>query len=261
MNEIKTIFFDLDNTLYDHLNQVIPTKHIEALRQLKEKGYKVCVCTGRPMILVEELNVLDLIEWDAFVCGNGCYVYDKNLNPLYECPIDSKSADIIFDYAQRNDLGVLGFGNVKMATRLDQKVQEMIDTFHYKDIDFRERKESDIFTNLLFKPEDTMKHIEELDELEDLTTIYMKQWVEFKRSDTSKYEGIERVMNHFDEPVHQYLAFGDSAIDYEMLENAAIKVMVANGDARLKTIEDIQIAPSCTSGGVYTWLKENHWID
>ena len=76
--EYPVVFIDLDNTFYDHENHVVPKKHIDAIRQLKQKGFKVCTCTGRPMNLVEELNILDLIEWDGHVTGNGSFVYDKD---------------------------------------------------------------------------------------------------------------------------------------------------------------------------------------
>ena len=78
MKSIQTLFIDIDNTLYDHINQVIPKKHIIALKELKKKGYKLCICTGRPPILVEELHLDTFIDWDGYVCGNGCYVLNRN---------------------------------------------------------------------------------------------------------------------------------------------------------------------------------------
>lgn len=260
MKSIQTIFMDLDNTVYDHINQSIPKKHIEALQALKRKGYKVCICTGRPPILVEELDVESIIDWDGYVCGNGCYVLNKNKEILYENVIDAKSTDFLFQYAKENDLGILAFGNVKMATRNDLRVKEMIDTFHFKDVEIREKKESDRFSNILIKPDHPLERNPIFDALDSVEPVYMSQWVEFKRKGANKFKGIQIMMDYFQEAENAYLAFGDSAIDYEMLANAKMAVMVSNGDDRLKTIEQIQIAPSCHEGGIYDWLKEKEII-
>ena len=260
MKSIQTIFMDLDNTVYDHIDQIIPKKHIEALQALKKKGYKVCVCTGRPPILVEELHLESIIDWDGYVCGNGCYVLDRNHETLYENVIDPKSVDALFAYGKEHDLGVLGFGNTKMATRNDPHVQEMIQTFHFKDVIVRNKKESDHFSNILMKPDNPLERNAFFDSLENVEPVYMEQWIEFKRKGANKFKGIQIMMEHFKEEETSYLAFGDSAIDYEMLMHAEVAVMVANGDERLKSIPDIQMAPSCHEGGLYTWLKENEWI-
>lgn len=261
MKSIQTIFMDLDNTLYDHKSETVPDKHIQALRLLKKKGYQICICTGRPPLLVKDLSLEDLIDWDGYVCGNGCYVYDRNKEPLFEKTIAPHLAQTIFDYAEKEDLGVLAFGNVKMATRQDPRVQEMIESFHFTGIDFRPLQDSDRFSNILFKPEDPKKPIPFLDALNGIEAIYMDQWVEIKRQGGSKFEGIQILMKQFGLPSTQYLAFGDSPIDQEMLKNAEIGVVMENGDPLLKTIPGIHQAPSCHEGGIYTWLKENGWIE
>ena len=260
MKSIQTLFIDIDNTLYDHINQVIPKKHIIALKELKKKGYKLCICTGRPPILVEELHLDTFIDWDGYVCGNGCYVLNRNHESLYENVIDTESTNQIFHYANEKDLGVLAFGNVKMATRKDSRVKEMIETFHFKDVEIRNKKDTDRFSNILIKPDHPLERNPFFDSLESIDPVYMSQWVEFKRKGANKFKGIQILMNSFHEDEHAYLAFGDSAIDYEMLANAQIAVMVANGDDRLKSIPHIQIAPSCHEGGLYDWLKENEMI-
>lgn len=44
----KIIFFDLDGTLHNHDKQLpFSTKH--AIRELKEKGYKVAIASGRAL--------------------------------------------------------------------------------------------------------------------------------------------------------------------------------------------------------------------
>lgn len=259
-NDIRTVFMDLDNTIYDHITQTVPQKHMEALQALKNKGYKVCICTGRPYMLVQDIHLESLIDWDGYICGNGSYVYDKDRVPLLEEPISQSDTKRIVEYADSMNLGILGFGNVRMATKDDIRVRTMINAMHFSDVDIRPLKDTDAFSNILIKPDDPMKKDLVLESLAGIDIVYMDQWLEIKRAHNSKFQGIKVLMDRFQEPVHNYLAFGDSAIDFEMLENASVAVMVANGDYRLKHISGIQMAPSCHDGGVYTWLKENGWI-
>ena len=44
---IKMFFFDNDSTLFDHEYGGIRPKTIEAIKLLKQKGYKLCMNTSR----------------------------------------------------------------------------------------------------------------------------------------------------------------------------------------------------------------------
>ena len=44
---IKAIFFDIDGTLVSFKNHLIPASTIESLKNLKDKGIKILVATGR----------------------------------------------------------------------------------------------------------------------------------------------------------------------------------------------------------------------
>lgn len=93
---IKAAFFDVDNTLYDHKHNCVPNLHIKALKELQKNDIKVCLCTGRSLPLIKELHLLDLPQWDGIVSGNGSFVYDKNLNPIYENCISETSTKKYF---------------------------------------------------------------------------------------------------------------------------------------------------------------------
>lgn len=258
---IQTIFIDLDNTLYDHISQSVPPLHIQALHALKAKGYKLIMCTGRPPALVKEHHFENLIDWDGYITGIGSYVFDRNFHTLIDHSLAVDDVAQIIQYAENHGLGVIGFGKkVKFATRWDPKIQEMIDTFHFKDVKIHPWHPADHLSNLLLRPKDPLRPIPELDTMPGIVPIYMKNWVEIRAHGISKYKGIETLMNHFHEPINQYLAFGDSALDMEMLDRAEIGVVMANGESQLKRLPGIQIAPNCHDGGIYTWLKENEWI-
>ena len=251
---------DLDNTFYDHRSNVVPPKHIEAIQKLKEKGYKVCTCTGRAMLLVEELDILDLIEWDGHVCGNGAYVYDKDLHLLDENTIQPQAARALISFAEKEGIGLLGLGNVAMATKIGEREQAVVDYFHLKDVKIRPYQDTDRYSNILMPWDETIEaHLRQAN-IEGIDPVYMTHCIDVKRKGISKYHGIEILMDSFGYPVHDYIAFGDSFIDLEMLENATLGVVMENADPRLK--ERIrETAPPCHEGGVYTYCKTHHSID
>ena len=67
----KLIFLDVDGTLVDYHNR-IPESVVKAIRQAREKGHLVYVCTGRSK--AEMQPELWEIGLDGMIGGNGSYV-------------------------------------------------------------------------------------------------------------------------------------------------------------------------------------------
>ena len=67
----KLIFLDVDGTLVDYHNR-IPESAVKAIRQAREKGHLVYVCTGRSK--AEMQPELWEIGLDGMIGGNGSYV-------------------------------------------------------------------------------------------------------------------------------------------------------------------------------------------
>lgn len=69
----QIIFFDIDNTLLDWHSHAIPDSAQEALNHLKDAGHYLCISTGRTFYgLPEEIEAL---TWDGFCCVNGQSVF------------------------------------------------------------------------------------------------------------------------------------------------------------------------------------------
>lgn len=52
MLEKKTIFFDIDGTLYNE-EKKLPVSTKRAVKQLKERGHEVVIATGRPPFILQ----------------------------------------------------------------------------------------------------------------------------------------------------------------------------------------------------------------
>ena len=69
---MKVIFVDIDGTLYDHFNKVVPESALLAVEKAREKGHKVIICTGRSLCRSRQFINL---PFDGYIFGAGTVVY------------------------------------------------------------------------------------------------------------------------------------------------------------------------------------------
>ena len=67
---IKVCFFDIDGTLLSHKTGQVPASTTRALRQLREKGIKTVISTGRSLEEMVKLPILE-VPFDAYLTLNG----------------------------------------------------------------------------------------------------------------------------------------------------------------------------------------------
>ena len=68
----KLIFLDVDATLYNKEQRAVPESAIRAIHKAQEKGNKVFINTGRPLVYFEK-EILD-IGVDGYLCSNGVHL-------------------------------------------------------------------------------------------------------------------------------------------------------------------------------------------
>ena len=81
--EKKIIFLDIDGTLISGKRPSIKKEVIEGLKQVRKKGIQLFIASGRHMLELEELKLVEQFEFDGYLLLNGGY-----------CIIDSQ---IIYD--------------------------------------------------------------------------------------------------------------------------------------------------------------------
>lgn len=78
MKQTEVFYFDVDGTILDNTTMLIGKDTIQALRALKDKGYKLAVCTGRTAGGVLNTEIDELVDWDLYVLANGSMILDKD---------------------------------------------------------------------------------------------------------------------------------------------------------------------------------------
>lgn len=85
LDKIKVFIFDIGKTIFDKETQIKCSKNtIEALNLLKEKGYKVGVCTMRTFNHIRDIIDFD---FDFYILNNGSFVICKN-KVLIDVPLN-----------------------------------------------------------------------------------------------------------------------------------------------------------------------------
>ena len=102
----KMIFLDVDGTLYSHTTKSVPKSTIEALKEAKNKGIKICIASGRSKIVTAFTGLLDVLDFDYFVTTNGNLVIDKYDNIIYSSPMDKNGIDEVISLVNEYGLNM-----------------------------------------------------------------------------------------------------------------------------------------------------------
>lgn len=255
--DCKAVFFDIDGTFYDHVsNQLLPSS-IQAVRELKRKGYRTALCSGRPLRMAKELPLFDdRLGWDGFIGSAGNTVYDETLHLLVKNGFSDEELQQIFSIAKQEDIACYVNGGEEYLTKPDEEAVSILCRFHVKLAavvrDYRKGDQVEMISMFKGYTYDYSAFLKvqglRLQKSSGVIVDIIKEGV-------SKATGIAVLMKHWGLADASYIAFGDSLNDREMLEHAAVGVAMKNGDEKLFPYADIICGPSWEDS-IYRCLKE-----
>ncbi len=265
----KIFFFDVDGTLVND-DRCVPEKHAKALQELKRRGYKVCLATGRSvkqcLSVIEETN----IEFDYLITNNGQEILTGDFELLESGKLSNDVILKLNNFVRENG-GLLLPRNKDMIGAICTKEELieagkwlerdvwMADLSRYTFISVEDIEKYDFpLVVTLTKPEVNEKLIKLFgDDLEvfkfenNACDIYTKG--------TSKATAIKYVLNLLNGD-YETFAFGDSWNDVEMMklvDNPIVMGNAVNSDVIKETQEIIK---SNNESGIYYYLKEKEII-
>lgn len=252
---VKAIFFDIDGTLVSFKTHQIPDSTREALRELRRKGIKVFIATGRPRCLINNLGDL---EFDGFITVNGSYCYTADYQPIYKGCIPQEDIERLIAYHREHPIPfVFVHDNEMFVTRVNDRVQAVSDLIEIpvppvapieeargKDIlqimgYFTKEEENDIFSRVL-------PHCEPM--------RWYPLFADIIARGNSKSVGIDRVLAYFGIDLKDTMAFGDGGNDVPMLRHVATGVAMGNAEEHVKAVADY-VTTSVDEGGIAHALK------
>lgn len=245
---MKAIITDLDRTLL-HTDKSVSQFTGEILDQCKQKGLLVIAATARPQ---RDMKRFERIHFDAMVLSNGARVVCGTEMKEFAIPKDSavrllKSLGANPDLRITLETGDLAYSNVSFED------YESIVREDLSEVAVREGVLKIIVGN------DRPNIIEIVtNELTDdlYYTIANGQLVQVMNRSATKWNGVKRVLSHYNISPREAVYFGDDNDDIEPIKNCGLGVAVSNSIPSVLEAAD-QVAESNDMDGVAKFIAEN----
>lgn len=256
-NQIKAVFFDIDETLYQKETDYLPETVIPALQQLQQAGIIVGIATGRVQAsfpakvseLVKKLNI------DTLVCSNGQFVMSKG-EIIRNAALPTEKVRQLLDYLIEQEIDYCVLNNDKLCvSNITPKLKGALDpiTTHYQ-VDPHYADHHPVLQILSFHDQTKDHLFKNIPQLEGLKTIrWHEDSVDIFESAGSKAFGIQQVAEHLGFTMENVMAFGDGLNDVEMLSQVGVGVAMGNGCDTVKQLAK-HIAPNIDDDGIATFL-------
>lgn len=239
LDKIKVFIFDIGKTIFDKQSQIKCSKNtIEALNLLKEKGYKVGVCTMRTFDHIRDIIDFD---FDFYILNNGSFVICKN-KVLIDAPLN-------IDITKKDYLTYTPYKTFYSSNEAKEKAQE--NGF----IAENKGAASKFYNLILF---DIGK--EELERLKmNFDAYYWKitKTVSLQNKGCSRVNAIQVLIDYLGFKLEQVAYFGDGPNDLEVFKFVPCSIAMGDCFPGLLEYSSYQI-DTCKNDGVAKFIFENY---
>ncbi len=275
--ESKVIFLDIDGTLTEPGSNDPPESAVQAIRQAREEGHYVFLCTGRNY---EMLKPLLKYEFDGVIASAGGYIMCRN-DVIYDCPMTEEQKNSAMNVLKKS--GVFRTVECIDGSYTDEEFKEFLRTHASEGgnselLRWREQIEKSL--NILpmseYRGQPVYKIVimspsmEQLREPREILVNDFEFCIQDKNENGfingeiinkkfNKGKAVERVCKYLHIPVSNSVAIGDSMNDKEMLETAGLSICMENGSNELKKLVD-DICPSVEKDGIREAFLKYHLI-
>lgn len=264
----KIVFLDIDGTLVDSLG--LPSEaSINAIKQARNNGHKVLLCTGRNMPIINQ-EILD-VGFDGVIASAGAYIivdhkviYDQLMeeelvqecldvfhnNDIY-CRIESKDGIYLDEemeelISQSSEQG----GNSELV-RMQKELEQGLDFKHYDQYPKTGAYKICFTTTDLTKLEVPKRILGDrfhfvVHAFGGFNSIYNGEII---RKGIDKGDAVEMVCDYYNASKEDGIAFGDSMNDMSMMKSVGVAVAMGNACDEIKKAADL-ICKSVTEEGI-----------
>lgn len=255
---IKAVFFDIDGTLVSFNTHKVSDSSKRAIKELKEKGIKVFIATGRIKLQIDNL---DDLEFDGYITANGhdCYIGDKE---IYRNGISAETLHALLDYLENEEK----FPCSVMTDRgifinyIDDKVKRLSEGIdleipvveNYRP--FVEENINNILQINIFVDENKEKELIEKIFKDCDSSRWHPAFADINKKGGGKHIGVDKIIEYYKIDISETMAFGDGGNDLTMIEHCAIGIAMGNANEKLKKAADY-ITDDVDNDGIYKALK------
>jgi Cof subfamily protein (haloacid dehalogenase superfamily) len=256
---IKAIFFDIDGTLVSFKTHQIPQSTLFALSELRKKGIKIFISTGRSWGQMQHLN--DFPQFDGYITLNGSCCMDGNGSIIHQVCIPTKDLELLVQYLHTNNFPIeVVYADQEVMTSSNEVVERAWANVNMPVppiIPLHECNLNEVYQLGAFLNSEEQEALK-------ITERFMPSCAELRWSpdffdilprESSKSAGIDRIIEHYGISIEETMAFGDGGNDIDMLQHAAIGVAMGNAGDNVKAAAD-HITTSVDDDGILNALKK-----
>lgn len=255
---IKAAFFDIDGTLLSFRDNLPTALTIKALNDLKAKGIKIFISTGRSPSNLEYVHKAIPVEFDGKIMVNGqyCIVGDKVVHEQFIPEEDLVKFIEFLDkekfschFTTIDDL-YINFVTDRV-TELQKLLGRSLPNNKTAPADFLCKQKIYQLCPYILEEEEILA-------ADYIPNCKFARWhplfTDVIPKDGGKGTGIKKVCEYLGITTDECIAFGDGGNDAEMLQTVGIGVAMGNARDDLKAIADY-VTTSVDEDGVYNALK------
>lgn len=256
--KLKAVFFDIDGTLVSFNTHKVSDSSKRAIKELKDKGIKVFIATGR---IKAQINNLDDLEFDGYITANGhdCYVGDKE---IYRNVISRETLHALLYYLENEEKFPCSVmtNNGIFINYIDDKVKQLsegVDLEIPAVENYRKFVEENIDNVLqinIFVDEDKEKELVKKLFKDCESSRWHPAFADINRKGGGKHVGVAKIIEYYKIDISETMAFGDGGNDLTMIGHCAVGIAMGNGNEKLKKAADY-ITDNVDNDGIYKALK------
>ena len=276
----KIILIDVDGTLLDYENK-LPESAKMAIRQARQNGHKVYICTGRSK--AEVYDYIWDIGLDGMIGGNGSYVEDNGEVIMHQL-ITAEQCKHVVDWLHDRHLEFYLESNSGLYA--SENFEVVADPVIKVDCQ-RKGKENtdqlavrDVFPEMIYGGEHYRDDVNKISFILSSYQDHLDSKVEFPHliantwggkgevalfgdlgpTGITKRHAIEVLLDYLGADPKDTISFGDAKIDLSMFECCAYNVAMGNGGPEIKAAADY-ITTDVNDDGLYNAFKYLKLID
>ncbi len=222
--QIKIIFFDIDDTLRVKTTAYMPDSITEVFEKLHQKGILTGIATGRNLYgVVPEVKALNP---DYFVTINGAFVMDAQKNVIFKNPYSKATVKEMMDWLEANHSEYAFVGSDELYV---SQWNEIASSAIHPIYGTLKENKNYYLNHDVYQMLSLSDHDDQIELTESLKQqIRMVRWHEYS-SDLvpihgSKADGCKKILDRLDLKPENMMNFGDELNDRELFDLSGLSV-------------------------------------
>ena len=279
----QIIFFDIDGTLRDE-SYGIPDSAKTAIKMCKEKGYYVCLCTGRNIGAIHD-DVLDL-KMNGIIASGGAHIEFEN-KIIREKYFPTNKLEEVWQYLKNANKQIAFIFETNDTVFMSEEAVNILESLNEEKFKFLTSEEKEYIREnekiiCEYNMDKLNSNIHKVNKIclwsdeeifEKIMGILSKGKIQLAQCfdfDTRKYyeiiqrgcskgDAIKELCRYLRIPVEKTMAFGDGRNDIDMLKKVGTAIGMRNGNKEIfKYVDSICEEPF--NNGIYLELKKRNVI-